>query len=245
MSWNVPSAWVISLFALTFLFGLIIFSHQTVAVDDCSGQRNGAVTPGCWNFWSTSVCCNGACVQDTSSDKYNCAGCNNQCNDLPDRICSGGACACSAGELACVFPGPSGGRQPEDYTACLTTSCSDCESPSCGDYTKTPQYVCNPDSGLDGTSCSGGGTCYNGSCVPQVCGDGLIEGTEACDLGDASHGNGNGACNAACSTSCTLNVCGVNNGTRYQGPFRDAAQRASGERAVPISRRDRAREPLV
>lgn len=38
---------------------------------------------------------------------------------------------------------------------------------------------------------------------PAVCGNGVVEGSESCDLG-----GGNGACPSTCSTSCTTNVCG-------------------------------------
>jgi len=42
--------------------------------------------------------------------------------------------------------------------------------------------------------------------VPSVCGDGVKEGSEQCDLGDATHGDGNGACPKDCSSSCVTNT---------------------------------------
>jgi hypothetical protein len=60
-----------------------------------------------------------------------------------------------------------------------------------------------------------------------VCGDGVKEGSEACDLG-----SGNGDCPATCSTSCTLNTCGggnppssvCGNGLKEQGEGCDAGE---------------------
>ncbi|MFZ3011655.1 MAG: hypothetical protein WA060_01495 [Minisyncoccia bacterium] len=47
-----------------------------------------------------------------------------------------------------------------------------------------------------------GSKCY--AAPPSVCGNGVREGAESCDLG-----GGNGACPSLCSTSCTINSCAV------------------------------------
>jgi cysteine-rich repeat protein len=58
----------------------------------------------------------------------------------------------------------------------------------------------------DGTLCDRGkGYCVNGVCVYSVCGDGIQEPNEECDLGEQ---NGTGG---DCTAQCTLGVCG--NGT--------------------------------
>jgi tetratricopeptide (TPR) repeat protein len=40
-----------------------------------------------------------------------------------------------------------------------------------------------------------------------TCGNGILEPGEQCDLGDASHGNGNGACPKTCNSFCGNNTC--------------------------------------
>src|SRR5258708_4404775 len=43
---------------------------------------------------------------------------------------------------------------------------------------------------------------------PAACGDGIVQGGEACDAGGS-----NGACPQTCSSSCTLNSCGGGGGS--------------------------------
>lgn len=79
-----------------------------------------------------------------------------------------------------------------DQTVCVTTN----QLAACGDA-------------LDRTACVLGegtgslvGTCFGGACFPAVCGDNIVDVTEACDLGDRLPGDG-------CSANClSREVCG-------------------------------------
>ena len=70
------------------------------------------------------------------------------------------------------------------------------------------EYNCpSPTSYFQATniSCNASQICQNGACVPvvtAVCGNGVVEPGEQCDLGA-----NNGACPAACSSTCTLQNC--------------------------------------
>jgi len=56
----------------------------------------------------------------------------------------------------------------------------------------------------DGIVCGNGdGYCQSGVCILSICGDGVVEPNEECDLGDQ-----NGVEDSGCSASCTTAVCG-------------------------------------
>jgi cysteine-rich repeat protein len=56
--------------------------------------------------------------------------------------------------------------------------------------------------------CAAGKTCAAGQCLAQVCGNGVVEGSEMCDDGNPSAGDGCANCAIECSLS---SMAGVNN----------------------------------
>src|SRR5260221_9028378 len=87
----------------------------------------------------------------------------------------------------------------------LLGGCIDAALVPCGDRLCPVGYSCIADrcaspaeitacDGLaDGTTCtapSGVGQCMNGTCVVYVCGNGIVEGDEACDDGNTVSGDG-------------------------------------------------------
>src|SRR5262249_3290164 len=79
----------------------------------------------------------------------------------------------------------------------------------CGRFTAFKQ---NTDERIDGGGPS--------AACQQECGDGISEGTEACDDGDAIDGNG-------CDTNCTLTACG--NGIQTAGEACDDGNLVDGD----------------
>jgi len=78
-------------------------------------------------------------------------------------------------------------------------------------YQINPIYSTRKVSGAGGVLSKSRAACKDAAALTQscqFCGNGYVEGTmEACDLGDATHGNGNGSCPKTCSSSCTANNC--------------------------------------
>lgn len=73
----------------------------------------------------------------------------------------------------------------------------------CGDGTQNPGEGCDDGNNLSGDGC-------NATCVPETCGDGILEvGTEECDGGHPPFvGDGTNDNNGACLLSCQLPTCG-------------------------------------
>jgi cysteine-rich repeat protein len=87
------------------------------------------------------------------------------------------------------------------YSCTMTSDCDDSE-PCNGDETcNTTTHVCtNPADLSDGTSCGGTNVCRGGSCVAPSCGNTIVEGSEDCDDGNSTNGDG---CDNDCTYSCT------------------------------------------
>ncbi len=120
-------------------------------------------------------------------------------------ICLGGLCAVS--RCGDGFVDTATGERCESGSGCDPSTCtyvcmtdddcavaSDCvTSGGCDTSTHTCQTML-----LDG-GCGDGGTCSTGLCVASGCGDGLLEGAEECDDGNAVNGDG---CDNDCTYSC-------------------------------------------
>ena len=134
----------------------------------------------------------------------------------------------------------------DNGTAGCTTSCTfactdaaaDCgTAPACQSAVCTSDHACIfvADSALDGTACGTGQHCEAGSCVSNgVCGNGTVEGTEACDFG-TNNGAGSG-CEDDCTLSCTDqascddgNLC---NGAESCVDFTDATSGNAGKKCA-------------
>ncbi|HAU66683.1 TPA: hypothetical protein DCW61_05035 [Candidatus Uhrbacteria bacterium] len=164
---------------------------------------NGSeVCDGDYEEWAGASCADGtACSTNSDCKTGSCGdgkvscGVGDICTDYTDvgdscispsqcdsGVCSSGVCtsATDAGHV-CV----------------VTTSdpTGSCESGLCGDfnYTLFRYRTCDTACGWNGWSDCVGGT--------QICGNGILEGNEACDDGNSSN-------NDACLNTCQANVCG-------------------------------------
>jgi len=89
-----------------------------------------------------------------------------------------------------------------------TFSCeadADCDDGAAcnGDETcDTGSHVCAAGTALpDGTDCGGGLVCRAGACAMPMCGNSIVEGSEECDDGDSTDGDG---CDNDCTFSCAV-----------------------------------------
>jgi cysteine-rich repeat protein len=144
----------------------------------------------------------------------------------PKRYCSAGMCktaVCNDGNLE---PGETCDDGDNNETNGCRTNCTyscsvpgtDCPAaPPCQMRSCTAQHTCMPvaDPSQNGNGCGSGNVCNNGACQPpgSVCGNGMVESGEACDLGTANNTAANGcvSCQFACTmapNSCDdMNVC--------------------------------------
>lgn len=77
---------------------------------------------------------------------------------------------------------------------------------TCSGTASVIEQYCNGTAPMQKTlACGAGYYCNGGACKQPVCGNGIVEGTEKCDLG-----SNNGVCPKTCSSACTLNACIVN-----------------------------------
>jgi cysteine-rich repeat protein len=136
------------------------------------------------------------------------------------KYCKGGVCTSAMCGNGMVEPGEQcDDGNPVNGDGCNTNcvySCNnpatDCTAaaPSCQKWQCGTAHVCEAiaDTSKNGQSCPGGTgfTCKNGVCSAPaaVCGNGVKETGEACDLG-ASNGTGQG-CSSTCQFDCTTNA---------------------------------------
>ncbi|APR78590.1 Multiple EGF-like-domain protein 3 precursor [Minicystis rosea] len=185
------------------------------------------------NCASTDPCVNNGTCDDVTHTCTASAPLSNGASCGTGQICVNGGCVAqqcgdgipSTGE-ACDF-GTAGnlagsGCEPTCAFSCTTApnSCDD-ENPCNG--AETCAQVMGPNSTAgqkcaagtplpDGTACGGGKVCKTGVCSTPgaVCGNGIKEAGEACDLG-AMNGTQQG-CSATCQLDCTTNAnCSDNN----------------------------------
>ncbi len=135
--------------------------------------------------------------------------------------CKAGVCTAAVCGNGTVEPGEqcddgnpvNGDGCDTDCTYSCVTASTDCTSTApacdmwqCNSTSHTCEAVTDPSK--NGTSCPGGTgyTCKNGTCSAPaaVCGNGVKETGEACDLG-AANGTGQG-CSSSCQLDCTTNA---------------------------------------
>ena len=94
-------------------------------------------------------------------------------------------------------------------TRACERNCSDADVAPCDDEDPCTYDACDyelavcshdPDDGVPCSSAPGPGICIGGMCIPSVCGDGIHQPGEECDLG-ADNGRGTG-CETSCVWSC-------------------------------------------
>ena len=144
-------------------------------VDAAAGEMcddgNTAGGDGCSPTCNVEVCGNG--ILDAGED----------CDD--DNDVSGDGC-----EADCTF------------SCAMDADCDDGALCNGSETCNTTTHVCAAGTNAaDATDCGGGMVCRSGMCVPPVCGNGIVEGTEVCDDGDSTEGDG---CDNDCTPSCTM-----------------------------------------
>jgi MYXO-CTERM domain-containing protein len=176
--------------------GLVNDSPRGEVCDD----GNRVDTDACRNDCRVARCGDGvrrADVTDPSSPLYE--GCDDgEDGDDADECVTGcRLAACGDGYLRAGVEAcdPAIGPGHPSYRPLCAPDCSY----YCGDGTRDPGEGCDDGNNIDGDTCSP-------TCIPLLCGDGIVAGTEECDLGDPpAGGNDNGG---ACLLSCRNATCG-------------------------------------
>lgn len=141
------------------------------------------------------------CVGKSDGDRF-CDATNTKiitCAAGPDGCLDKAEQPCGTGQT-CMLSGTT----PICGSCTTATQCDDtnpCTTDTCVSGACVNSYVAN---GQACTTTGGSGTCQNGVCtVAPLCGNGVVETGEQCDLGSS----GNGACPKTCSATCTTNTC--------------------------------------
>lgn len=173
------------------------------------------------NCTSANACINNGTCNDTmhvctaGANKANGTTCGSM------MVCTNGMCGAGMCGNGITEPG-----EDCDFGAGNNTTGSGCE-PTCKFSCTTNPNSCddhNPCNGVEscnsvmvsghmgqkcaagtpltnGTSCGTNATCQNGNCVGALCGNGVIDSGEQCDLGTAVNGTHQG-CSASCQLDC-------------------------------------------
>lgn len=163
-----------------------------------------------------------ACGSSPSSVQSECGDGTVDMDEACDDGVANGTTGCTITcTLACVDPLTDCGAPP----ACQQAICS-------SDH----QCIFTADATQNGTACGTGESCSNGSCVSNgTCGDGIKEGTEACDFG--VNNIADSGCEADCTLSCESPTdCGDNNacnGAETCGTVTDIASGNIGQQCSP------------
>jgi cysteine-rich repeat protein len=182
---------------------------ECVTKSDCDDQNvcNGS-----------QICFEGQCFSDNQKldDGENCGAGDES------LVCLVGSCVASrCGDGLSAFDGseecddandvPNDGCEENCKFSCSTAS--DCPAaPACRENPTCEEHICVVGGPVeDLTECGTGTVCFSGNCVTEGCGNGQVEGDEACDDGNAIANDG---CTPKCTFSCTenaecdnLNVC--------------------------------------
>ena len=146
-------------------------------VDSLAGEMcddgNTTAGDGCSDTCSVEICGNG--VTDIGED----------CDDGNDIAADGCESDCT---FSCTED-----ADCDDGAACNGSETCDTTTNACAAGTNL----------ADGTDCGGGLVCRSGACVAPVCGNSIVEGTEDCDDGNSTNGDG---CDTDCTFSCTMDA---------------------------------------
>lgn len=166
---------------------------------------------------------NNACTQTDSCSAGTCTGSNQITCTASDQCHAVGTCDPMTG--MCSNPNAADGTMCNDNNACSQTDT--CQSGTCTGSNQITCMAsdqchvagtCDPMTGMcsnpaamDGTVCTSGmlpGTCSMGACA--ACGDGVKSGTETCDDGNTTAGDG---CNATCAVETGYTCTGTGAGS--------------------------------
>jgi cysteine-rich repeat protein len=187
------------------------------------GKRNALDDEECDNGPTSSPTGNGDMKNCTASCKLNFCGDGNRdmeapgleaCDEGPGgNLDDGMGCSSSCTIEGCGNGVINPGEQCEDGNMVETDSCINCQAARCGDgYVHAGFEQCD---GMAGTKPPGHNEATCGAaggpaaCRWQYCGNGFLEGSEQCDDGNNTSGDG-------CTASCVREFCGDgvdNNGT--------------------------------
>ncbi len=159
-------------------------------IDECVGKQDGVAC----GVGGTLICLAEQCVSSSCGDGYINKAADEECEDGNEVDGDG----CTQCRLDCKSD----------------SDCDDGESCNGSEACDTSSHVCLPAApAADGTACqlSGGaeGACNGGVCVKAGCGNGVKDGSEQCDDGNQTNGDG---CENDCTWSCQSDAdCDDNN----------------------------------
>ena len=153
------------------------------------------------------ACASGFCVDGVCCQVAACAALDQ---------CHIGTCEAMTG--LCSSPAKPDGSSCNDDNACTLSdtcqagACTGAAPMTCSALDQCHDIgMCDPMTGIcgnpdkpDGTSCSNGGVCKAGSCVPPNCGNGIVENGEDCD---DSNNNPSDCCSPSCAFEDAATVC--------------------------------------